>query len=138
LWDIRYAYPAVFQVNRLVLGKAITPDVGRDWLEKQRYAPEVLDAFTQFWTASVGDTAVPADPWVTQAFSQLWGTTHRTFIASESNEDDATARFTAIGIAPDAQPYILELWRLERELIRKQLTPAQIKKAYAKLSKNYA
>lgn len=75
---------------------------------------------------------------VGKAQTQLWTTTHRSFIAGESDDPTATTALTAAGVPAGQVPDVLELWKAERELIRKQLTPAQIKKAYNKGEVNHA
>src|SRR5205823_6277940 len=75
---------------------------------------------------------------VAKAQTQLWGTAHRSYIAAESDDAAASAALATAGVAPAAVPQVLDLWRAERDLIRKQLTPAQIKKAYAKSATNEA
>lgn len=54
LWGIRYAYPPLFQINRLVTEHAATPAEGLDWARKDRLAPEVLAALERFWAGGTG------------------------------------------------------------------------------------
>ena len=70
--------------------------------------------------------------------NQLWTALHRSFVARETNVTDARANMTTLGIPRDDQTRVLALWQAERDLIRKQLTPAQIKKSYLKASRNAA
>jgi hypothetical protein len=49
LWDIRYLYPPLFQISRLVAANTITPAQGADWATKDRYAPEVVAALLKSW-----------------------------------------------------------------------------------------
>jgi len=127
LWAIRYAYPALFQVNRLVTAGEISPAVGRDWLEKQRYAPEVLDALEKAWSKPTGATAHPN---VVKAQNQLWTATHRAYINHELDDAQATAELQTIHADDAVIPTILNLWKRERSLVRSPLTKAQIKKAW--------
>lgn len=48
--------------------------------------------------------------------------------------DEATARadLATLGVAPDAIGHLVPLWTLERDINVKQLTPAQVKRAYRK------
>lgn len=135
LWGIRYAYPPLFQITRLVQAGAIDAATGADWMVKNRAAPEVVDALRRYWTGGTGTTA---DPHVGRAQSQLWTTTHRSYLAGESDDATARARLADLLIAAAAQDQILALWQAERDLHRRQLTPAQIKKAWQKMSRNYA
>jgi hypothetical protein len=42
LWRIRYLYPSLFQLTRLVEGGTIDTATGAEWAHKARYAPEVV------------------------------------------------------------------------------------------------
>jgi len=57
LWEIRYLYPSLFQLTRLVEGGTIDTATGADWATKARYAPEVVSALEQAWQAGSGTTA---------------------------------------------------------------------------------
>jgi len=52
LWGIRFAYPPLFQINRLVQQGAATAAEALDWATKGRYAPEVLAALQRFWAGA--------------------------------------------------------------------------------------
>jgi hypothetical protein len=54
LWAIRYLYPSLFQLTRLVEGGTIDVQTGADWATKARYAPEVVQALTQAWQRGSG------------------------------------------------------------------------------------
>lgn len=127
LWGIRYTYPPLFQINRLVQSGAIDAATAVEWATKDRLAPEVVAALGRYWQA--GGTS-GTDTHVAKAQTMLWGTVHRSFLANESDDADAEAAMTAAGVPADAQPAILDLWKHERALVRKQLTPAQVKKRY--------
>ncbi len=129
LWESRYLYPPLFQLTRLVQAGAIDADTARDWAVKDRYPPEVVTALHKYWSSPGGTTI---DPHVAKAQTQLWTTTHTSYRNSEIGDAEAREAFTALGIIPPNQDVILGVWTLERGLIRKQLTPAQVKKAYKK------
>jgi hypothetical protein len=135
LWAIRYAYPSLFIVNRLVLAGAIQAATAKDWLQKQRMAPEVITALEAYWGSQGVGTA---GPYVGRAQTQLWGTVHRTFVARETNVTQARGAMSSLGIPKADQDVILQLWQNERDLVRKQLTPAQLKKAFNKAARNEA
>lgn len=135
LWDVRFNYPPLFQLNRLVQAGAIDADKAALWASYNLEAPDVIDALRRYWNTLDKGTA---DPHIARAQTQLWGTTHRSFIAGEIHADAATPALAAAGVAAGAIDDVLTLWREERALIRRQLTPAQIKKAYAKSAINEA
>lgn len=64
LWEIRYNYPPLFQLNRLVDAGAITPEVAAQWAEYNLEAPEVVAALLAYWKkggASGGKEATAAN-----------------------------------------------------------------------------
>jgi hypothetical protein len=123
----RYTYPSAFVLRSLAqsgdLGdasavEAILLDIG--------WPPTLAAKVAPLWVGGSGG----ADPHVTKAENQLWTTLHRSYVAEETDDPTATATLGTLGVTATAQPEVLALWQAERELIRKQLTPAQIKKAY--------
>jgi hypothetical protein len=127
LWGIRFAYPPLFQINRLVQANAIDADTALDWAHKDRYAPEVLEALGTYWR---GGATAGADANVGKAQTQLWTRLHRSYIAGETDTNEAKDVLAQLGVAADAQDEILALWLVERSLAVKQLTAAQVKKAW--------
>lgn len=123
----RESYPSYFVIRPLVQSGAITEEratelfLGMGWPEDiARNAP----------AAFKGTAAGASDPHVAKAQTQLWSATHRSYIAEEAGDADARERFTLLGIPDAAQTTILALWQSERDLIRRQLTPKQIKDAW--------
>jgi hypothetical protein len=133
LWRIRYLYPSLFQLTRLVTSGAIDAATGAEWARKARYAPEVVTALHDSWA---GTATTKGDPHLAKAETQLWNRTHSSFLAYESDEATVTATLPLAGVAASAIPAVLERWTAERALIRKTLTPAQIKKAYKDVAPN--
>jgi hypothetical protein len=127
LWAIRYAYPPLFQISRLVQGGAIDAATAIEWARKDRYAPEVVDALGEYWR---GGATATTDTHVGKAEAQLWTALHRSYVNGESDEAVATDNMGALTIPAAAQTQVLAFWNRERDLVRRQLTPAQIKKAY--------
>jgi hypothetical protein len=120
------SYPSLFITNRLVTSNIITPADGKSWLERSGLADEVVAAMDTSWGAG---TTAKGDPHVTKAQTQLWTTTHRSYVAEEIDDPTATTALGAAGVAAAAIPDVLTLWGTERSLTRKQLTPTQIRKA---------
>ena len=135
LWESRFLYPPLFQLTRLVQAGAIDADTAREWAVKDRYPPEVVNALHAYWTAP---SAAKADTHLGKAQTQLWTTTHRSYLSGESDDATATAALQAAGVTAATAPAVLALWQHERDLVRKQLTPAQVKKAWAKVVRNEA
>jgi hypothetical protein len=128
--SLQGSYPSVFITNRLVTSNIISADTGRTWLEKAGNADEVVTALHQSWTTGTTGTAAKADPHVTKAQNQVWTATHKGYVDSLISDATATAALTAAGVAVAAIPTVLAAWRTERDLVRKSLSAAQIKKAW--------
>lgn len=131
----RYTYPSAFVLRSLAqagdLGDvdAITQvllEIG--W--KPSFAKEVATA----WLAG----NVTGDKHIGKAQTQLWSTTHRSYVAEEIDDATATAALEAAGVDAGSVPAVLALWQQERALTRKQLSPSQIVKALAKGDVNAA
>lgn len=124
----RATYPSLFQLTRLVTGGTISPATGADWAKKSGLANEVVVALEKSWSGAGGATA--ADTHVAKAQTQLWTTTHRAYLNHKITDAAATAALTAAGVTAAAVPQVLTLWGEERNLDRKPLSAAQVKKAW--------
>lgn len=122
----RFTYPSLFQISRLVTSGTIGAATGSDWAHKSGLAPEVVTALEQSW----GGGGATGDAHVKKAQTQLWTTTHRSYVAREISATTATTALQAAGVDPASIPAVLALWDEERSLIRKQLSAAQIKKEW--------
>jgi len=90
--------------------------------------PDFAKAIVAHYVTAAGKAG---DPHVTKAENQLWTTLHKAYVDDRIDDTAAGEALTAVGVAADAQPAVLELWQAERAVIRKSLSPAQIKKAVA-------
>lgn len=142
LWEIRFNYPSLFQLGRLVQAGAIDPATAATWAKFNLYGPDVVTALTAYWKTIYpgvsGQAGAKPDAHVAKAATQLWTATHKSYIAQESGDSDAKERFGLLGIPEAAQAEILTLWQSERALIRAQLTPKQVVDAYLGKVKNQA
>jgi hypothetical protein len=127
IWASRFLYPSLFQLTRLVTGGTIDADKGADWATKARYAPEVVTALHESWG---GAQAPTRDPHVVKAENQLWTTQHTSYKAGESDAAEVETTLDILGVPQGNHARILALWNRELELVRKQLTPTQLKKAW--------
>src|SRR5262249_41894862 len=124
----RYTYPSAFVLRSL----AQAGDLGGQQAVEQvlleiGWKPSFATQVSTAWTTSSGG----ADSHVAKAQTQLWTTTHRSYVAEEIDDATATAALTAAQVSAAAIPQILALWKQERNLVRKQLSPTQIRKAVA-------
>jgi hypothetical protein len=131
----RYSYPSAFVLRSLAqsgeLGDAAAV---QKILEEIGWPPTLAAKVAPAW---VGGTT-GADAHVGKAQTQLWGTLHRSYIAGESTKTEARPVLASLGLTAASQTQVFVLWDAERALVRKQLTPAQVKKAYTKGIKNQA
>jgi hypothetical protein len=123
----RYLYPSAFVLRSL----AQSGDLGGQAAVEQvlleiGWKPSFATTVSTAWT---GGTTT-GDKHTVKAQTQLWATTHKSYVAQEITDAVATGALAAAGVPAATVPAILALWKEERSLIRKQLSPAQIKKAF--------
>jgi hypothetical protein len=123
----RFTYPSAFVLRSL----AQAGDLGdraaiQNVLEEIGWKPSFARQVSTAWTTGGGT----ADPHVTKAQNQLWTRAHSSFVGEMIDGPTATSAIEAAGVSAATSPAVLALWTHERSLIRKQLTPAQVKKAF--------
>ena len=124
----RYTLPSAFVLRSLVQSGDLTETEGRELLLGIGWPPDLAQKVAAKWAGGTGSSG---DGHLSKAQTQLWTTTHRSYIADETDDASATDALEAAGVAAGTIPQVLALWQHERTLRRKQLTPAQVKKAYA-------
>ena len=122
----RYVYPSAFVLRSLAQagdlgGQAQVEQVLLEVGWKPSFAQRVSTAWTQ------GNAS--GDSHVGKAQTQLWGTTHKSYVGREISDATATTALEAAGVASGSVPAVLQLWQAERDLIRKSLTATQLRKA---------
>lgn len=127
LWAQRYTYPSAFVLRNLTQSGDITQADAEKVLLYEGWEPDFAAKVSKAWA---GGATGATDPHVAKAQTQLWTTLHTSYKNGESDEAAARDKLHTLGVPADAQTAILNLWNEERELIRKQLTPTQIKKAW--------
>jgi hypothetical protein len=122
----RFGYPSGFQIRAETQNGTLSQPQAEQILLEVGWAPKWATLFSTAWA---GGTATGGDKHVAKAETQLWSTAHRSYVAEEIDGPTATTAIEAAGVTPASAPAVLALWGHERSLIRKQLSPAQIKKA---------
>lgn len=132
---LKYSYPSAFVLRSLAQAGDLggTASVEQILLEIG-WKPDLAAKVAAAWTGG----AAGADPHVAKAQTQLWTALHRSYLADETDDATATTMLGRAGVASAAVPQVLALWADERSLVRKQLTPTQLKKAWAKAEINPA
>lgn len=130
----RYSYPSGFQIKSEApeLGYADTNQI----LLEVGWSPHWADFFATKWTGGTTAAATPAA--VKSEQTRLRTTTHRSYVGNMSDDTAATRALTAAGVDAADIPAILTIWQAERDLIRAQLSAADIRKAYQKNALNEA
>jgi hypothetical protein len=123
----RYTIPSFFVIRALIQDGTLTEAQGAELFKQSGWPPDLADAAAAAYS---GGTVAKADTHVAKAQTQLWTATHRSYIADETDDATATTALTAAGVAAASIPAVLTTWKAERDLIRKQLTPTQLRKAY--------
>lgn len=123
----RYSYPSAFVLRSLVQTGELTEAEGHETLLRIGWEPTLAEKVAKRWATG---TAAKGDPHVSKADNQLWSTLHKSYLDAETGQADAHAALTLIGVPAHEQPHVLARWDHEREIVRRALTPAQIKKAY--------
>jgi hypothetical protein len=124
----RYTYPSAFVLRAL----AQAGDLGDEAAVEQilleiGWKPDLAKQVAARWVPA----GASADPHVAKAQTQLWNTIHRSYLNGESDQAKVETNLNAAGVALDAIPQIVAIWNVERDFIRKQLTPKQLRDAVA-------
>lgn len=132
---LRYSYPSAFLMRSLAQAGEITEAEFAQYGKEQGWPPALAD---QIAKAVAKPAAAAADSHVTSEQNRLRTRTHTSYIAGEITKTVARNALGTAGVASNSITTILGIWDAEKALFRKQLTPAQIKKAYAKKARNAA
>lgn len=135
VWANRFNYPQPFVLRALAQSGDVTQAETEQILLYEGWEPTLARKVSTKWASGGGGGA---DPYVKKAETQLWNTTHSSYVAMLATDQDATDRLDLLAIPAASQDVILRLWRSERELARKQLTATQVKKAYIEAVENAA
>lgn len=127
LWAQRFTYPSAFVLRALTQNGDLTQAEAHDVLLKIGWEPDLAATVSARWA---GGTGTARDPHVVKAENQLWTTLHTSYKNGESDAVDAEAGLDLLNVPQGNHARILALWNRELELVRKQLTPTQLKKAW--------
>jgi len=135
LWAQRYSYPSAFVLRALTQSGDITTAEAEQVLLFSGWEPTFAAKVAAAWG---GGTATATDPHIAKAQTQLWNATHSSYLNREASATVARTKLAQAGVASAAIPVVLGVWDNERELIRKGLTPANVKRAFNKGGRNAA
>jgi hypothetical protein len=130
---LKYTLPSPFVMRQLTSSGVWSEEKCAKRLKDIGWIPGDADEAAHAWATG---SSADVDPWVSKARTQLWTTTHRSYVAGETEAAEARDYLTVLGLDQAARDAVIEMWTIERDATRKQLTPAQVKKAYAKAVPN--
>lgn len=131
----RYTYPSAFVLRTLAQsGELSHADVLQALLDIG-WPPTFADKVATAW-APVTTAAVDAN--VKKAHTKAWTEAQNSYLAREATAADVKPILDAIGVVEASQTEVLAVWNEIRALVRKQLTPAQVKKAIGEPGKDKA
>lgn len=122
----RYTLPSAFVLRQLLKDGALDVHDAEQLFLQSGWPPELA---AKVATKYAPTATIATDKHLAKAQTQLWNAAHRSYVTDESDAAAAADVFTALGVADGVRGEIVGLWDRERELIRRTLTPAQIKKA---------
>lgn len=119
LYDIRYNYPPLFQLGRLVQAGAITPELAGTWASYNLEAPEVVDALTKYWQTiypgAPGSAKSPTTPpEVKSQITALITATRKAYVGTAVTQPQAATALDVAAITPASQAEIFKLWDAQR------------------------
>lgn len=130
LVDIAYIVPGRVDLRRMFRADVITQAEVLAGYGRIGYAPADAQTLTDFAIAEKESHA--AGP---NLISKYRGTVvtraHKEFLEQSLDEVDARALLSQLGIPAKTIDGVMPLWTIERDLFRRELTPTQVKKAYA-------
>lgn len=124
----RYSYPSAFVIRALATGGELDEPTTRQVLLDIGWPPALVDKVLAAW---FGSTSTGGGKHLQKAQTKAWTEAQSSYIAQESSAADVQPIFTALGVDQQEGQQIVALWDQIRALRRKQLSPAQVKKAYA-------
>lgn len=131
----RYTYPSAFVLRSLAQAGELGDTAAVEKILLQiGWPPSLAAKVAPSWAPS----GAAADPHVARAQTHLWNTTHNSYRDDETGEAQARGALTTLGLDADAQDQVIALWNAEKALIRRQLSPADLRKAYQKQDLNVA
>lgn len=131
----RYTMPSAFVIRGLTQAGTWTEARAEEALLYSGWIPAWAKDTAQAWAKPTG---AAADPHVTKAHNSLWTTMVQSYTAGESDAAALVPGFDKLDVPAAARTEILSTLDIRRAIIRKQLTPAQVKKAWQKAAPNEA
>jgi hypothetical protein len=130
LWASRYTYPSAFVVRALAQEGTFDHPTTVRILVESGWNPTYAELAADSWTG--GTAAAPSAKWLNRARTSMFTRTHTEYTTRQLTRDEALQGVTAAGVASAEANAVVDLWTRESDLIRTELTQAQIVKAFKK------
>ncbi len=122
----RYALPSYWVIRPLLQDGTLTEAEGAGYFTQIGWPPELA---AQVAKAYAGGRSTTTGPHAKKAEASLYAMAHKFYVSEEGDEVHAREALTALAVPAAEQDQVLTLWTHERDLVRKLLTPAEIRKA---------
>lgn len=126
-WAQRHSLPSAFVVRQLQTRGTLSARDAEAIYVHEGWPPDLARKVAD---ATAAPTTATEDPWVKKAEGTLFTAQHKQFMEGVPVDAQVRETLTLIGIEAPAQARILELWRHERALKSRKLTPTQIHRAF--------
>ena len=138
LRDIAYHVPGRIDLRRMYAEGLIGYRELVDGYKRLGYNKDDAKMLADFAVKLAEKPPAAKQTHVDKAQTQLWTRLHTSYLAGDTNDAQALDKLATIGVPQNERDDVLRLWKEEREVIRQRLTPAQVKKAWAKAVPNPA
>ena len=122
----RYTIPSYFVLRAIIEAGGLTTAEAADYFTQSGWPPDLAEKAA---AAFAGGSTSAADTHVAKAQTQVWTASHKSYVNKLSTVAETTADLQALGVSAAGIPQVLALWDREADIVRRSLTPAQLKKA---------
>jgi hypothetical protein len=127
----RYTYPSAFVLRALASDGTFSPALTEQILVESGWKPEWSKLAAQKWAQGAGAGGT-AQKWADRARTRLFTAAHQEFLDESITEARARTILGEIGVGSGEQDAVIRLWEAELGITRRELSPADIRKAYKK------
>lgn len=131
----RYTIPSYFILRAILQDGGMTEAEFADYGRQLGWPPDLADKAAK----AVGTgSGAGGDKYVTKAQTQLWTALHKMYVDDAVPDAQATSDLEFLGVSPAAVPQVLATWGRERALVRRLLSPTEIRKAIGQPGRDQA
>lgn len=119
LWAIRFNYPSLFQLGRLVQSGATPPDTAAKWASYNLEAPDVIAELHIYWLSiypgppgSSSSTSVPSE--VKSQRTKLLTTIHNSYVGGAADVEQVQLALGPLDYPQTTIDGIIEVWDQEK------------------------